>query len=69
MHTDLCAKINAMYALLDSDANGSLSFDEFRDGCRKLTHNAETPIEMRKKMPSSLTDSPSVHEPCWSHVM
>ena len=55
MHTDLCAKINAMYALLDSDANGSLSFEEFRDGCRKLTHNAETPISITPGDWQSLT--------------
>ena len=55
MYTDLCAKINAMYALLDSDANGSLSFEEFRDGCRKLTHNAETPISITPGDWQSLT--------------
>jgi hypothetical protein len=43
---DLCSKINAMYALLDSDDNRSLSYEEFAFGVRKMTHMHETPIDI-----------------------
>jgi hypothetical protein len=43
---DLTSKICAIFALLDSDNSGSLSYKELAAGLRRLTHKLERPVNI-----------------------
>ena len=45
--SDLCAKIQSLYGMLDQDDNGGIGYVELQEGLRKLSHGADGTEMMR----------------------